>query len=74
MQPEKWRGTDRMLFFPKDDKVSFLDTYNDSLEDTTLFKKLYAKHMKLEYPSFGCNEPKPYKYILSEFYTGISLS
>lgn len=50
LSPEKWKGSNRMLFFPKDDKVSFLDTYNDSLEDSTLFKKLYAKHMKLEQP------------------------
>lgn len=32
-----------MAFFPKDDKVSFLESYNESLEDTTLFKRLYSR-------------------------------
>jgi len=41
---DKWKGLHRMAFFPKDDKVSFLDTYNDSLEDSTLFKRLYDKY------------------------------
>ena len=37
----KWHDPSRMLFFPTDDTVSFVNTYNKSLEDTTLFKKLY---------------------------------
>jgi hypothetical protein len=41
--------TERMLFFPEDDKVSFLETYNKSLEDTTLFKNLYAKYTNKKY-------------------------
>jgi hypothetical protein len=44
MDPNKWRGAERMLYFPKDDRSSFLDSYNQSLEDSTLFKRLYRRY------------------------------
>lgn len=68
MSPNTWKGTDRMLFFPNDDTVSFLDTYNDSLEDSTLFKRLYAKHTNTEF-KYGKKEPLHPRYLLGEFST-----
>lgn len=32
-----------MLYFPDDDCKNFIVTYNKSLDDKTLFKKLYDK-------------------------------
>jgi hypothetical protein len=40
---DKWHDPSRMLFFPEDDCQSFVNTYNKSLDDTTLFKALYSR-------------------------------
>ena len=55
-----------MATFPKDDKVSFLDIYNESLEDSTIFKRLYAKYTKTKLEkSLPDDIPGIYRYQMS---------
>jgi len=49
----KWQAVDRTVLFPKDDSKSFLDTFSESIEDSTLFKRLYQRYVGKQESGYG---------------------